>query len=49
MSNINGGNAFSNNRLYFEKKLLNNRVIGVYSEGFYIFNIKTEYKESETM
>ena len=37
MSNINERTVVSNNRLQFEKKMLNNRLIGVYSGGFYIF------------
>ena len=37
MCNINGRIAVSNNRLQFEKELLNNRLIGVYGGGFYIF------------
>ena len=35
--NINGRIVVSNNRLQFEKELLNNRLIGVYGGGFYIF------------
>ena len=49
MCNINGRTAVSNNRLQFEKELLNNRLTGVYGGGFYIFNTKTEYIESETI
>ena len=36
MCNINGRIAVSNNRLQFEKELLNNRLIGVYGGGFCI-------------
>ena len=38
MGNINGRSAVFNNGLQFEKKkLLNNRLIGVFGGGFYIF------------
>ena len=37
MCKINERIAVSNNRLYFKKELLNNRLIGVYGGGFYIF------------
>ena len=42
MCNINGRIAVSNNRLSFEKELLNNRLIGVYGGGFYIFLIQKQ-------
>ena len=39
MCNVNGRTAVSNNRLQFEKELLNNRLIGVYGGGIYKQNI----------
>ena len=49
MCNINGRIEVSNNRLQFEKELLNNRLIGFYGGGFYVFLLQKLNVQSQTI